>query len=371
MKTRNLIIILIVLLLINAAMVYFLLYFDPSYRSLNITPATSMGMAWNKGGDTLAYYAKKDKGTVIAIHDFIAKTTRTIQPLPGLDTASSLSFSPNDNYLAYYRKSDSKNKNVEIVDANSGKSILTEIFSAKQKLLITDSGGPKDAIQWLDDRRIVFVNSFPFERIGVIFLNTANGNEERFIDRVYHPALSTDRKYLAYVTLQEKSFSVHKLNLETNQTNLLHEAVGNYVYNLSWSPDDSFIAVSYLDNDGDDSLHKVAILKKEGGIITLGGQMELSASKWLSEDYLLTTRYISSGDIFKSKSVSGLYLYGLKNNTIRLISKRVRFNDYYPRPKTHQVLYQFGNNLEYVDIDRILTPTVIDAWRKKLGINSN
>lgn len=366
MKTQRLFTILGVTFLINAIFIFILFYYNPPHRKLKIDIATDRGISWDTDGNQLAYYSKKNNLFEINKYNFDSQTSHSVSPQSTFDISSSLGFSPDDKYISYFKQENSQ-KSIDIFDIKNKKSVLREVFSEKQNLLSTDNGGPKSAVSWLDNQQIIYESSISFERVGLSLVDIASGEEKKFIPFGRRPSLSPGKKYLAYASNnQDENYSIYKTNLETNETEILTKSISSYIFNLSWSPDGEMIAISYLDKT-EHTLNRITVIDNKGVIISENLQ-DYSSPKWFAENFLLLTKFENEGVIIPSKTISGLYLYDIKNNTTQRISRRVRSENYYPRPNTNQVVYQFKNNLEIIDVNRILAPRGIDALRNKLGI---
>ncbi len=372
MKLYKLIILCLVILLINFSVLYVLFFYKPIYQTTNISPSTNYGITWNYDGSQIAYYDREQSRDIINIYNFEEKSKQKIMPPQNIETFSSLGFSDDNNLISFYRNDSNNRKSIDILDVANSQSVINSVFSQKQDLITSDGSRPQPAIIWLNKETVIFENSTPFKRTGIIFLNIKSGKEERYMENSFRPALSNDKEYLAYARKEDENFSVFRLKIATGEEEKVYDNLGYYIDEIVWSPDDSSMAVSYRYqqdiNQPSASLQKLKIIKQDGQVIDLSKNMELGKPQWLDNNNLLFVRHEKFGFFISSKSVTGLYAFNLKNNAIALLSQRIRSEQYYLRPNSHEIYYGGGNFLEYINIDRITNPKGINALRKKLGI---
>ena len=369
------ILILLIVFIINLAGIYFVFYYDATaYTYINTGAVSGTFVFYNDKGDELAFFKKKGEIENIRIYNFATNDFKDY-PLPEtleVKKADNLVFSPDSKQIVFTVK-EGDDTVINLLNFDDGSVVSLKNILANPKLSYTDSGEPVRTISWLDNDRLVYVNSISFERNGVVIVNLKSGQEEKFINKAKKPKLSNDKTKLAYVVGSEdgKSIEVEVINLGDAKATTLVKDIKGYPNVLAWSGQDKKIALGYSFFDEKVSLRKVMIIDENGQVESISENKLLAAPQWADEDNIIVVEYQSLGVVVRLESVDGIYLYDIRTKEYKKITSKIQSESYSISPDKKKIISSMGNQgLLIIDIEATLKPNTLDKLRNYLGIHS-
>ncbi|MFH1282173.1 MAG: hypothetical protein ABII27_00735 [bacterium] len=276
--------------------------------------------------------------------------------------SSPVSFSPDAKKVAYAAQKNNI-KSVAVLELDTQKTVYLKDLLTNPENSFTERGRSEIPIIWLDSERIIYENSIPFKRSGIIIVNLNTKEEELFLDRCINPALSHDKKKIAFRSAAKTdSSTINLYNLETQENTTLMEDLPGYVDFISWSPDDNSLAVGYSFREGNTTLvlQRVAIIDMNGTFSSISEMQLLSNPQWVDENTLLVTESQIKDFAIKSSTVKGLLAYNRTDGSFQTVTNKIRSRYYFLSPNKKLVIAGVsGKNIYMLKIKRTRKGTLM------------
>lgn len=376
MAIKKLVLILGSIFFINIGVIYVIFYYNPIYhyeRAGGIDGGVTLN--WSEKEDKIAFLKQVGNKAYISVYELKNKKINDyyIGDSKAVRFRESVSFSPDTKKIAYIITNDGE-KTLSIFDFEKNTILDLRKKFINPKISFILNSNPIKRILWLDNDRLAYESSIPFERFGISVINFKTNREELFIDRGENPNISHDKKKLIYsIPKDERKFDINIYDLEKNNISTVAENVKGFPNDITWSPKDKKIIIDYLEEDEkrEISLNRVAVIYEYGKFFIISATKMLSAPSWVDEDNFLLAEFRFSPITIKVKSIEGLYLYNLQTKEYRKVSSQIRTDSYYVSPGRKVLISSFGKKGIYVlNINRLFTPLLIDKIRDYLGIVS-
>lgn len=368
MNIKKLVIILAVIFLVNFSAVYFIFYYNPIYSFLDVSRNSNAQIAWSDNSAKIAFLVQGDNTSKMRVCDLIDSSFRDY-PLPGEyfshSTWEGIGFSPDATKIAIPGRKEAE-RFMFVLDLNNGAITDLEKVMDNPAIARMQTGHPSDPPLWLDNETLIYENSIPWTKNGIVFVNLRENKQEKYLERAARPSLSHSKKELAYISRSEK---IEVLNLENLTTEVLLENIDGYAKYLYWSPDDDMIAFEY---DAKPNKQIMFIRKNEELYENLSDSKHVAHPQWIDENNVVVTELKPSSFLGgQSFTYKGLYLYNLSTREYKKLTRRVQSPYFSISPDGKKLVSNMGRQgIFLLDIDRIFKPQLIDKIRNYLGVAS-
>ncbi|MFH0900923.1 MAG: hypothetical protein V2A73_09870, partial [Pseudomonadota bacterium] len=160
-----------------------LYYHNPIYAAVGVGLRVSSPIIWNSSGEKLAFLEKIEQQVYLKVYDLPGRHSLDY-PLGGSSevcTADKMAFSPDSKRIAYFRRT-GDTKRVAIINLEDKTSLQLEDRLADPDMSRAANDRPLETLSWLDNQRLLYESSVPFQRHGTLVVNLQTGRVDLYLE---------------------------------------------------------------------------------------------------------------------------------------------------------------------------------------------
>ncbi|MCK5416303.1 hypothetical protein KAI92_02650 [Candidatus Parcubacteria bacterium] len=372
MKILKLLLICCSVIILNFSFVYILFYWQTIFSSININNTGNFLITLNHRGDTAIYWQMKNEKPFLCFFDIENNKYQdySVSIKHKIMHRDNLNISLDDNFI-FFNVKEERITTKYYFNINTKKTgRFSELFNVGEYFRF-DSGNSTNRSLSFGKEYLLFEASNK-ER-GAPELVVYSLKRKKIIDTIKSARLATmssSEKSFAYIQLRDggRAFDVYKYDLENKSSKKLYGDFKDYAISISWSLDDSKIAVSYQVNDDKMPVNEVSIIGVDKSKFDIGEKSNFFHPIWLDNDNLIMIKYEERGAFMKYKTVKGAYLYNISKNKASEITDRVVNNNIFLSPKKKYLFFSANKKLQRINIQEMQDPNLLNQLRNWLGV---